>query len=656
MSSCLSGGGRTYAIDLDLVKSSSSTTTRTSHNTSSSPSSTLSESSNSPLAISTRKPRTPRKRPNQTYNEAAVLLSTAYPNLFSTKQLSKNKNPIGKKFTKQIPIHEFIDDSSDLLFPFRVVDSSSFLLHHQPIQAKPSSHFYSKVPSMSLSCESEIDSPHGQGQLLVEEDFDTESILDEEIEEGVGIDSIMGNPNLTNNDDNMDEVNYHDHQTQWHNGFGGRFEYEYEYGFGLRNGVSAFRNVDDGNWWNFPIVDMLQISPKLTTNTNTNTNTNTTKMAKIAGSNRGGDKKKKQKKVEKPVVMMESPSKSEIAKENTTITTIPKPKSEGLLLKLNYADVLNAWSGRDSPFPDDSPACSSDGNGNGNDLSARLAQIDLFSESGVREASVLRYKEKRRTRLFSKKIRYEVRKVNADQRPRMKMSLPAEDSSSSDVLTYMELAIQQAKLAMEFVEVPVGCVIVEEGKVVASGRNRTNETRNATRHAEMEAIDILLEKWQRDGLLKSEVAEKFSKCILYVTCEPCIMCASALSFLGIKEVYYGCANERFGGCGSILSLHSSSSKQGTSSQQRNNYKCTGGIMADEAVSLFRSFYEQGNQNETEIASFDTYLQYLIKFQLRSLTDLWLSVGPQLERLIDKDFKLRLTDEAKLIWLQFYLLG
>ncbi|WRX32951.1 Cytidine and deoxycytidylate deaminase domain - like 5 [Theobroma cacao] len=128
---------------------------------------------------------------------------------------------------------------------------------------------------------------------------------------------------------------------------------------------------------------------------------------------------------------------------------------------------------------------------------------------------------------------------------------------SSDNLAYMELAIQQAKLALESLEVPVGCVFIKDGKVIASGRNQTNETRNATRHAEMEAIDILLEKWQRDGLSKSDVAETFSKCILYVTCEPCIMCAAALSILGIKEVYYGCANEKFGGCGSILSLHSS---------------------------------------------------------------------------------------------------
>jgi len=56
----------------------------------------------------------------------------------------------------------------------------------------------------------------------------------------------------------------------------------------------------------------------------------------------------------------------------------------------------------------------------------------------------------------------------------------------------------------------------------------------ATRHAEMEAIDQLVGQWQKDGLSPSQVAEKFSKCVLYVTCEPCIMCASALSFLGMN--------------------------------------------------------------------------------------------------------------------------
>ncbi|XP_058189269.1 tRNA-specific adenosine deaminase TAD2 [Rhododendron vialii] len=167
-----------------------------------------------------------------------------------------------------------------------------------------------------------------------------------------------------------------------------------------------------------------------------------------------------------------------------------------------------------------------------------------------------------------------------------------------ETIAFMELAVQQAKVALDSLEVPVGCVIVEDGEVIASGRNRTTETRNATRHAEMEGIDILLEQWHQNGLSAAEVAEKFAKCALYVTCEPCIMCAAALSILGVKEVYYGCANDKFGGCGSILSLHSSSSEpliSGGEVRQRG-FKCTGGIMASEAVSLLRSFYEQGNPN------------------------------------------------------------
>ncbi|KAL8149398.1 tRNA-specific adenosine deaminase TAD2-like [Apium graveolens] len=162
----------------------------------------------------------------------------------------------------------------------------------------------------------------------------------------------------------------------------------------------------------------------------------------------------------------------------------------------------------------------------------------------------------------------------------------------------MKLAIEQAKLALNNLEVPVGCVIIEDEKVIAAGRNRTNETRNATRHAEMEAIDILLEQWQRIGLSNADIAKRFSKCTLYVTCEPCIMCAAALSILGMKEVYYGCANDKFGGCGSILALHTSECGRSTRDEvlRGTGFKCTGGIMASEAISMFRSFYEQGNPN------------------------------------------------------------
>ncbi|KAH9620634.1 hypothetical protein KSS87_011817 [Heliosperma pusillum] len=160
--------------------------------------------------------------------------------------------------------------------------------------------------------------------------------------------------------------------------------------------------------------------------------------------------------------------------------------------------------------------------------------------------------------------------------------------------TFMELAIQEAKHALQRLEVPVGCVIIKEGEVIATGSNRTNETRNATRHAEMEAIDSLLQQWQRDGLSQSDVAKRFSDCVLYVTCEPCIMCAAALSYMGLKEVYYGCANDKFGGCGSVLSLHTTTTE--LSIHNTTGFKCSGGIMASEAVSLFQIFYERGNPN------------------------------------------------------------
>ncbi|XP_048132322.1 tRNA-specific adenosine deaminase TAD2-like isoform X1 [Rhodamnia argentea] len=177
-------------------------------------------------------------------------------------------------------------------------------------------------------------------------------------------------------------------------------------------------------------------------------------------------------------------------------------------------------------------------------------------------------------------------------------SVASGERFSPEVLGFMRLAIDQAKLALDSLEVPVGCVIVEDENVIAAGRNRTNETRNATRHAEMEAIDVLLIQWQRTGFTAAEVAEKFSACSLYVTCEPCIMCAAALSIIGIKEVYYGCANDKFGGCGSILSLHSSSSEACISigNSGSKGFKCCGGIMASEAISLLRDFYERGNPN------------------------------------------------------------
>ncbi|MCO5584267.1 hypothetical protein L7F22_038191 [Adiantum nelumboides] len=168
----------------------------------------------------------------------------------------------------------------------------------------------------------------------------------------------------------------------------------------------------------------------------------------------------------------------------------------------------------------------------------------------------------------------------------------------------MRLAFEQAVEALQQMEVPIGCVIVKDGEVIASGSNKTNASGNATRHAEMEAIDKLLFKWQQAGLNQQQVADKFSSCELFVTCEPCIMCAAAPSILGIRKVFYGCGNDRFGGCGSVLPIHSVGCGPCGDSllpdYKTQSIQCIGGILADMAVALLRGFYEQGNPKDGQL--------------------------------------------------------
>lgn len=148
----------------------------------------------------------------------------------------------------------------------------------------------------------------------------------------------------------------------------------------------------------------------------------------------------------------------------------------------------------------------------------------------------------------------------------------------------METAFQLAQQALDIGEVPIGCAFVDpqqDNKVVAMGRNRTNETTNATRHAEMEAIDELVST----GFLD------FHRLILFVTVEPCIMCAAALRMLRVRKVFFGCHNDRFGGCGSIMSAHSIAMKQWPPLQTSPMDKDS----AQRAVLLLRRFYLRENE-------------------------------------------------------------
>jgi tRNA-specific adenosine deaminase 2 len=125
--------------------------------------------------------------------------------------------------------------------------------------------------------------------------------------------------------------------------------------------------------------------------------------------------------------------------------------------------------------------------------------------------------------------------------------------SQDEIDKFMDEAFKECEKAMECSEVPVGCIFVQmpEKKIVARGHNLTNITKNATTHAEMNCINGLYSNTDDP----EGVHEQLSQCVLFVSCEPCIMCAYALKEIKIKAVYFGCENDKFGGNGSILSLH-----------------------------------------------------------------------------------------------------
>ena len=112
----------------------------------------------------------------------------------------------------------------------------------------------------------------------------------------------------------------------------------------------------------------------------------------------------------------------------------------------------------------------------------------------------------------------------------------------------MELALKAAEAAAEAGEVPIGCVIVRDGEVVVSARNRTLADRDPTAHAEMLAIRAAAEKIG---------SERLTDCDLYVTLEPCTMCAAAISFARIRRLYYGATDSKSGAVDSGVRFYAS---------------------------------------------------------------------------------------------------
>lgn len=152
---------------------------------------------------------------------------------------------------------------------------------------------------------------------------------------------------------------------------------------------------------------------------------------------------------------------------------------------------------------------------------------------------------------------------------------------------YMEEALALAREAAAAGEVPVGCVIVQNGRIVGRGRNRREETQATVSHAEMEAIaqaNRALGTWRLDT------------CELYVTLEPCPMCAGAILNARIPRVWYGARDRAFGACGGVTNLFME--------EFPNRPALVGGILGEacQAVltAFFRGLRKREEKKETEI--------------------------------------------------------
>ena len=140
---------------------------------------------------------------------------------------------------------------------------------------------------------------------------------------------------------------------------------------------------------------------------------------------------------------------------------------------------------------------------------------------------------------------------------------------------YMKLAIKEAKKALMIDEVPIGCVIVLDGEVIARGYNKREKLENSLAHAEIIAINKACKKIN---------SWRLENATMYITLEPCAMCAGAIIQSRIKKVIYGAYDYRFGAHKSITNLF----------DVKFNHKVDikGGLLEEECSSLIKDFFKR----------------------------------------------------------------
>ncbi len=156
-------------------------------------------------------------------------------------------------------------------------------------------------------------------------------------------------------------------------------------------------------------------------------------------------------------------------------------------------------------------------------------------------------------------------------------------SHKNDDEAYMKEALKEAKKAASLMEVPIGCVIVQNDKIIARGHNRRNTDKSVLKHAELSAIE---EACKKTGDWRLE------DCTMYVTLEPCQMCAGALVQSRIHKVVIGAMNPKAGCAGSVINLLQ---MQGFNHQ----VEIEKGILEDECSEILSSFFKTLREEKKE---------------------------------------------------------
>jgi tRNA(adenine34) deaminase len=139
----------------------------------------------------------------------------------------------------------------------------------------------------------------------------------------------------------------------------------------------------------------------------------------------------------------------------------------------------------------------------------------------------------------------------------------------------MQHALKEAERAYDKDEIPLGAVIVFENRIIAKGHNQVETLRDPTAHAEIIAITSAAEYLSSKVLLG---------CTMYVTLEPCAMCAGAIVLAKLEGLYFGAFDNKSGACGSVLNVTNNSSLN-------HQLSVTGGILDEQCREILRSFFE-----------------------------------------------------------------